>query len=433
MGAPLAPPKPPAVPERPRESRCSAGLEGQLEALNALNQILYQGHSIKELVDRALGHALGVVEAEAGSLLLVSRECKKLKFFHSKGPNPVPIGTQIPWNKGIAGYVFHSGKSEISQSPKEDSRHLDLIDKLTGFTTQNLIALPIKRLDGEVIGVVEVLNMKEGGGNDEKLRFLEILSSLLSISIHRAWLVTDSHMGEIANFAGDCAHNIKNMLIPILMGTELLREDLQDIFAHIPKNEANPKGPSFQTCNEVLDLITKNAHCIQKISKELVDCVMGHSSALQFAPCDVATVATNAIETLSFLSKEKGITVRTEGLALLPPILADERRLFSVFYNLIHNAIPEVQPGGTITIRGNTEADAVHLSVTDTGRGMSKQVQENLFSDHITSSKIMGNAYGMKSIKNAIEAHGGGLKIQSTVGIGTTIHFSIPIERLTSR
>ena len=160
---------------------------------------------------------------------------------------------------------------------------------------------------------------------------------------------------------------------------------------------------------------------------------MGHSSALQFAPCDVAAVATNAIQTLSFLSQKNGITVRTEGLTLLPPILADERKLFSVFYNLINNAIPELQPGGTITVRGNTEADAVHLSVTDTGRGMSKQVQENLFSDHITSSKTMGNAYGMKSIKNAIEAHGGSLKIQSMVGMGTTIHFSIPIEGLTSR
>ena len=432
MGGPLAPPKPPAVPEKPRESRGSAELEGQLEALKGLNQSLYQDHSIKELVDRALDQALVVVEAEASSLLLVSPECKKLKFFHSKGPSPVPNGTQIPWNKGIAGYVFHSGKSEISQNPKEDSRHLDAIDTLTGFKTRNLIALPIKRLDGEVIGVMEVLNMK-WGANDEERRFLELLSSLLSISIHKAWLVTDSHMGEIAHFAGDCAHDMKNMLMTILMGTELLRDDLQEVFAHIPNKEANPKDPSFQTCNEVLDLIRKNAHCIQKNSKELVDCVMGHSSALQFAPCDVATVATNAIETLSFLSKENGITVRTEGLTSLPSILANERKLFSVFYNLINNAIPETQVGGTITVRGHTEADAVHLSVTDTGRGMSKQVQENLFSDHITSSKTMGNAYGMKSIKNAIEAHGGSLKIQSTVGIGTTIHFSIPIEGLTSR
>ncbi len=217
------------------------------------------------------------------------------------------------------------------------------------------------------------------------------------------------------------------------MGTELLRDELQDVFAYIPKIEADPKAPNFQTCNELLELIRKNAHCIQKSSKELVDCVMGHSSALQFAPCDVATVAQNAIQTLSFLSQKKGITVRTEGLASLPPVLADERKLFSVFYNLINNAIPETQLGGTITVRGHTEGDAVHLSVSDTGCGMSEQVQENLFSDHITSSKTMGNAFGMKSVKKAVEVHGGSLKIQSTVGIGTTIHFSIPIEGLTSR
>ncbi len=53
--------------------------------------------------------------------------------------------------------------------------------------------------------------------------------------------------------------------------------------------------------------------------------------------------------------------MHAEGLELLPVIQADERRLFNAFYNVIDNAIPEVPPGGSVTVRGRVEAGAERL------------------------------------------------------------------------
>jgi signal transduction histidine kinase len=86
--------------------------------------------------------------------------------------------------------------------------------------------------------------------------------------------------------------------------------------------------------------------------REIADCVKGLSAPPHFAPCKLAHVVKEVTETLSWLAKEKGISIETSGLDDVPDIVADERRLFNALYNLMNNAIPEVPRGGKITIAG---------------------------------------------------------------------------------
>jgi len=138
----------------------------------------------------------------------------------------------------------------------------------------------------------------------------------------------------------------------------------------------------------------------------------------------------DVIRSLHRYAAEKGIALHAEGLESLPVTQADERRLFNAFYNLIDNAIPEVLPGGSVTVRGQVDVgtDALVISVADTGKGMPPDVRDALFTTQVVSRKIGGTGLGTKIVKDVVDAHKGSISVESELGVGTTIHIRLPLN-----
>src|SRR5439155_11323017 len=102
--------------------------ERALEATRLLSEALFQRLTVDDLIQKALHTALDVVGAEAGSVLLADTETKQLVFRHSVGENPVPAGTTIAWDQGIAGSVFTTGEPAVISDARQDPRYLGGID-----------------------------------------------------------------------------------------------------------------------------------------------------------------------------------------------------------------------------------------------------------------------------------------------------------------
>jgi signal transduction histidine kinase len=168
--------------------------------------------------------------------------------------------------------------------------------------------------------------------------------------------------------------------------------------------------------------------------REIADCVKGLSSLPNFASCNVMTVAECVVKILRVVAEEQGVTLNVKEPSALPLILADERRLFNAFYNLVNNAISEVPAGGSITVTGKLGPDGKHiqLTVADTGAGMSREVRDSLFSARAISRKTGGTGLGTKIVKDVIDAHGGTIWVESEEGAGTTFHISLPMSCLES-
>jgi len=96
----------------------------------------------------------------------------------------------------------------------------------------------------------------------------------------------------------------------------------------------------------------------------------------------------------------------------------------------VNNAIPEVPKGGSITVSGRTDqgAEAVIVSVTDTGRGMPPEIRDSLFSARAVSRKAGGTGLGTKIVKDVVEAHKGQITVESEIGVGTTFHIRLPLD-----
>jgi signal transduction histidine kinase len=138
---------------------------------------------------------------------------------------------------------------------------------------------------------------------------------------------------------------------------------------------------------------------------------------------------------LVLVAKEKKISLRMDGLDLLPEIKADERRLYNAFYNLVNNAIPETPTGGSITVRGKHDASGnqVTISVIDTGRGMPSHIRERLFSARAVTTKKGGTGLGTKIVKDVVDAHHGKVSVESEEGKGTSFHVQLPVDRTEPR
>jgi len=137
-------------------------LERELDAARRSSQALFQHLNVEDLVKQALIIALDVVEAEAGCVLLADTGTKQLVFYHAIGEKTPTPGVGFPWEKGIAGSVFQMGEPIVTGDVKHDQRHFPVIDETTGFNTHDLIALPLKSWEGDPIGVLEVINKKDG-------------------------------------------------------------------------------------------------------------------------------------------------------------------------------------------------------------------------------------------------------------------------------
>ena len=196
--------------------------ERELEAARRISEVLFQHLNVEDLVEQGLKIALEVVTCRAGSVLLANPETKELVFYHSVGERPPKPGTAFPWSQGIAGTVFATGKPIVIEDVKEDQRHFGGIDQITGFHTQDMIALPLKRWEGPTIGVLEVLNKMDGRLNQDDVAILTIIGAFTALSIEQARLFQEAKLAEVARILGDIGHDVKNLLMPIFCGTSLL-------------------------------------------------------------------------------------------------------------------------------------------------------------------------------------------------------------------
>ena len=410
-------------------ARLLARRELELAAAQRISEVFSQKIKLQDLLEQSLRIALDVVNAENGSVLLADPDKKTLVFYHSIGEKPVPSGTEIPWDEGIAGTVYKTGHPEIVPDAQTDRRHFKKVDEATGAVTHDMITIPLKRWEGDPIGVIQVMNKRGGEFLDrDDLAILTIISALAAVAIEHTRLVEAAKLAEVAQMMGDIGHDIKNLLMPVVCGAGILQAEINELLDHLPDVEVKRAKASRDLCNEVIQMLKEDAHRIQDRVREIADAVKGLSTPLEFSACDLSVVVSNVFRSLGKMAQEKQVRLATENLELLPMIVADQRRLYNAFYNLINNAIPEVPPGGSVTVCGQAPLSegSITVSVVDTGRGMPPHVRDRLFTKRVVSTKLGGTGLGTKIVKDVIDAHGGHIWVESEPGRGTKVHMQLP-------
>jgi len=219
-------------------------------------------------------------------------------------------------------------------------------------------------------------------------------------------LIKNERLAAIGQVAAMVGHDLRNPLTGIAGATYYLKKKLN--------------AKTDKTIKEMLTLIEENIEYSNKIISDL----LGYSREikLELKETSPKSILENA---LSFVEIPKGISI-LKIIEDKPKIIVDVEKLKRVFINIIKNAIDAMPKGGTLTIKSSEKTGKLEITFTDTGIGMPKDVLENIWTPFFTT-KARGLGLGLPICKRIIEAHGGNISAESTVGKGTTFSITIPL------
>ncbi len=142
-------------------------------------------------------------------------------------------------------------------------------------------------------------------------------------------------------------------------------------------------------------------------------------------------------EVLTFLEKEatyRDLNVNVHTSDDLPMIKSDRGQLQQVFLNIINNAFAAVDDGGRIDIYLEPENEnAVSVTISDNGRGISEESLSHIFEPFFTTKKDYGTGLGLSITYGIVNKLGGKINVKSKLGQGTSFKVTLPIDQTLSR
>ncbi len=158
----------------------------RLNALIELSAIVNSSLNPAEVRKMAMEAIPGCIGADAASLLLIDDGTSQLYFEAASGEKGAYLQQiRLKPGEGIAGWVAQKGGAVIIDDAKNDKRFASAIDRMTGYTTKNMIVAPVATKD-RLWGVLQVLNKLEGTFTEEDLDLVEALANQVAIAIENA-------------------------------------------------------------------------------------------------------------------------------------------------------------------------------------------------------------------------------------------------------
>lgn len=173
---------------------------------------------------------------------------------------------------------------------------------------------------------------------------------------------------------------------------------------------------------------------LSHLVNDLQDLSLADSGELpiQAAPVDLGPLLQRVGQTIKPQLQEKGIAFKLSAPQTLPAVVADNKRIEQVLFNLLHNAQHYTPAHGRVALKAATTPSALHISVCDTGSGISEADLPQIFQrfyrvDRSRARATGGVGLGLAIAKKLVEAHGGQLDVKSQLGQGSTFTVRLPL------
>lgn len=183
----------------------------------------------------------------------------------------------------------------------------------------------------------------------------------------------------------------------------------------------------------LVDNLHEETLLLRRLVDDLQELALAEAGQLrmQRQTVTVDALIAQTAEALKPQADAKGVAIRVELPADLPPVDADPGRIGQVLRNLLHNALTHTPTGGAITLSARLSAGFVAIRVRDTGAGIPSEHLPNVFerfyrADRSRARATGGAGLGLAIAKQLVMAHGGSVTVESVVGQGSTFTFTLP-------
>ncbi|MEP6912813.1 MAG: ATP-binding protein [bacterium] len=221
------------------------------------------------------------------------------------------------------------------------------------------------------------------------------------------------------NMVNDVAHELRTPLTNIRCQIETVQDGL-----------AQPTGAVMESLHE-------EAMLLERLIDDLQDLSLAEAGQLslklhQVSVNEEVAQAVNAVQ--GQLDNNK-LAVRVDIPDVSPLVFVDSKRFGQILRNLLNNAIRHTPPGGIITIGASQLNSEVEIMIADNGGGITAEdlpfVFERFYRADVSRDRATGGAgLGLAIVKQIVAAHGGKIHMESVVGQGTTVYFTLPAPAL---
>jgi len=333
-------------------------------------------------------------------------------------------------DSGKALYCNDSWKTLLGtlQNPwarlSEDDRDLTesaVLEAGTGsLVTNQLVSIQTPNREEPLPILFNFIPMYEGPDDeDEQCRGVTVSGEVLAEP--PSWMISQTQrhrMENLGRMTMGVAHDLNNLLSGLIGHIELLKDQLERA------SLTDSIRPSIETIETTAE---DGAALIDKLQRYI-----RHDTKRHFERVDLSDLIEDCITLTEPYwyneARRQGIEISVErGFEEVPNVMGSPSELREVFVNLTLNAVQAMPEGGTLRFETSLKDDGrVCAEVTDTGIGMSDEVQQNIFQPLFTTKGEQGTGMGLSATYGIVQEHEGTIDVTSEPGEGTRFTLTFP-------
>jgi signal transduction histidine kinase len=398
------------------------------ESLASVSRTINSTLNLDETLRVITHEACVLMRARMCSLMMLDESREWLDLRASYGAGEAYLKKpRLSVGDGILGVVVRR-KKPLQVENIQTSGHYQNVEMARHEGLISLLSVPLL-FAGQATGTLSVYTGRTYNFSNEEIRILSALAELSAIAIEKAQLYErivdveellrqNEKLSALGLLAAEVAHEIRNPLTVM----KLLYHSL------------NLKFPDGDPRTKDARLIDAKIDHLNRIVERILS--FARTTEPQLAPVNLNEL----IDELGLLVRHK---LANQNIQLirklqpdLPAVMGDTTQLEQVFLNLILNAAEAMPGGGTLTIKSRavhlprTSEKPTHASVEfkDTGKGMSRELQQRAFTAVLSTTKAKGTGLGLAIVGRIIETHRGNIRIKSHLNHGTGIIVTLPVK-----
>ncbi|HRK22640.1 MAG TPA: ATP-binding protein [Fimbriimonadaceae bacterium] len=413
----------------------------------AARRLASTGH-IDTVLRDVLGICVEAVGAAGGTIYLHDAHNKRLTFRYVL---PEEVRDKLPFEDiaddyGVAGQVFQSRETVITDFPQVPDEQRNSIESATGVHVRTMITTPLMMENEEPIGVVQVINKLDGKFTEGDVAVLDTVAAVSTMAYHNFRLSDEMNRASTLLGMGKVSHDIGNLAASLYANISFSEMAMGGLREHMTQAKAD------ETCM----LYAENLDGMMGELKSSVDRIVGYSRLVsdlsagrELRPNKKLAPLAETIQTSAAYLETEGrknmVGLRYDIQEDAPALLHDELYLFRIVQNLVGNAIKAVRETipddwhaklggdedallGEVTVRYRYEPGWHFVEVQDSGPGMSRATADAILAGSARSKwdKGGGSGWGTKIVLELAATHSARVEIDSEPGKGATFRVAFP-------
>lgn len=294
---------------------------------------------------------------------------------------------------GLMVFALTAGFDEIAYLLLHNRIYDTIIIGVLTCIFMNMIALALNL--SEIEGELSEAKIRQRE-TDETNRFLDRLSQMKT------------------RFIANTSHEMKTPLTVMSANAQLSK---------VLINTGADKEEIFQ----YLDTISRESERLARMMEGMLALGSRQEEQEQLGPVELSSLLQNSVTIYRAIAESKGNRLILEMPEQLPVVNGDADALSQVILNLLSNA-NRYTKNGRITIEVKQTAHMLTVSVRDTGEGISPELLPYIFERRVKEGESSGAGLGLAISRSIVERHGGTIEMESSLGIGTAVTFSLPVS-----